>query len=85
MPKETETGDGGAERIVTVVTQFMKSLTAPSVKVKLQNGSIVTGSSAGLLIRKKEKKDEVTWNGKITVETEQGSLQIDCEDVAGIS
>ena len=88
MSDEAEDDDdngGGAEQIVKVVNALMKALGSDAVQIQLSNGGQVTGSIAGLVIRKKQKKGEVSWNGKISIQTDAGNLQIDCDNVASIA
>jgi translation initiation factor IF-1 len=88
MSDEMDDDDGngaGAEQIARVVNALMKALDSDTVNVKLLNGGTVAGSIAGLVIRKKEKKGEVTWNGKVSIVTEAGTLQLDCHNVASIA
>ena len=76
---------GGAGQLASVVNEFMESLNAPAVSVKLVSGRTVTGSLVGLVIKKKERKGEVSLSARITVETEEGNLELDCDNIGSIS
>jgi hypothetical protein len=86
MAHENDDDDGAdTQQIVTVVNAFLKAMESDTVQVKLRSGGTVSGSIAGLNIRKREKKGEVTWNAKLNIATEAGDLQIDCHNVVSIT
>jgi len=82
MSDENEEGDTG--QIAQIAGQFVQSLAASAVRVKLEGGSTVEGALAGFSLRKKEKKGDVTWSGTVIVETAQGKLQIECGGIESI-
>jgi hypothetical protein len=65
-------------------SQVLKVLDAESVTVALHNGKSVDGSPASFALRKKTKKGESSWTGKFSIETESGTLEMDCSSIKSV-
>jgi hypothetical protein len=76
--------DDDAAELAELGSEVLKALDAEAVVVTLHNGKVVKGSLASLVLRKRKKKDVVSWNGKLSVETDSGVLEMDCANVQSI-
>ncbi len=85
MDDDDDGNGAGTEQVVSAVDAFLKVMGSDTVRVTLANGGAVSGSIAGLVLRKKTKKGEVTWKATLSIMTEAGNLQIDCHNVAAIA
>jgi len=65
-------------------SQVLEVLEVDAVAVTLHNGKSVEGSLASFVLRKKTKKGEVSWGGKLSVETDSGVLEMDCSNIASV-
>lgn len=65
-------------------SQVLKALDAENILVTLQNGKIVEGSLASFSLRKRERKGNVSWNGKLSVEIDTGVLDIDIANIESV-
>ena len=65
-------------------SQVLGALGAETVTVQLHNGKSVEGSLASFVLRKKTKKGEVSWAGKLSVETDSGVLEMDSSNIASV-
>lgn len=79
---EDDDSDIGA--VAELGSQIIDALTAETVTVKLRSGKLVEGSLASFVLRKKTKKGEESWSGKLSVETDSGVLEMECSNVASV-
>ena len=82
---DDDNGTGDPESLADLGAQILKALDSESVAVKLQNGKTVTGTMVGFSIKRKSRKGNVSWNGRLNVETESGVLAMDCANIASIA
>jgi len=80
-----EESDGDAAELAELGSQVFGALDAEAVVVTLHSGKVVKGSLASLVVKKKTKKDTVSWSGKLSVETDSGVLEMDCGTVKSIA
>ena len=76
--------DDDAAELAELGSEVLKALDAEAVVVTLHNGKVVKGSLESLVLKKKTKRDAVSWGGKLSVETDSGVLQMDCANVQSI-
>ena len=76
--------DDDAADLAELGSKVLEALDAESVVVTLHNGKVVKGSLTSLMLKKKTKKDTVSWNGKLSVETDSGVLEMDCANVESV-
>jgi hypothetical protein len=76
--------DDDAAELAELGSEVLKALDAEAVVVTLHNGKVVKGSLESLVLKKKTKRDTVSWGGKLSVETDSGVLQMDCANVQSI-
>jgi hypothetical protein len=79
-----DNADDDAAELAELGSEVLKALDAEAVVVTLRNGKVVKGSLASLVLRKRKKKDAVSWNGKLSVETDSGVLEMECANVQSI-
>ena len=77
--------DGDTAELVELGSQVLEALDAETVVVTLQNGKTVKGSLTKLALNKKTRKETVSWNGKLNIETDSGVLEVDCANVKSIA
>ena len=79
-----ESDDGSAE-LAELGSQVLEALDAEAVVVTLHNGKVVKGSLASLVLKKKTRRDTVSWSGKLSVETDSGVLEMDGATIKSIA
>ncbi|HLY05450.1 MAG TPA: hypothetical protein VKR31_06860 [Rhizomicrobium sp.] len=79
-----ESEDDAAE-LAELGSQVLDVMDAETVVVTLENGKTVKGSLTGLVLKKKTRKENVSWSGKLSVETDSGDLEMDCANVKSIA
>jgi hypothetical protein len=77
--------DDDVAELARLGSQVLKVLEAEAVVVTLHNGKVVEGSAANFSLRKKTRKGEVSWNGRFSVETDSGVLEMDCSNIASVT
>jgi hypothetical protein len=77
--------ENDAAELAELGFQVLKALEAEAVVVTLHNGKVVKGSLASLALKKRTRKDTVSWNGKLSVETDSGVLEMDCANVKSLT
>ncbi|HEX3430053.1 MAG TPA: hypothetical protein VHT03_04130 [Rhizomicrobium sp.] len=73
-----------AAAVAALGSQVLKVLDAETVTVALHNGNVVEGSFTSFAIRKKTRKGEASVNGKLSVETDAGVLEMDFANIASV-
>ena len=77
---ESENGTGVAG-LVKLCSQILKVLYAEGVFVTLRNDKVVEGTPNSFALRKRTKREEVSWSGRFSVETDSGVLEMDCSNI----
>ena len=87
MDEDDDNGNDNedSESLADLGAQIFKALDSASVTVKLQNGKTVAGKLAGFSIKRKERKGNVSWSGRLNVATESGVLAMDCSNIASVA
>ena len=79
-----EDDDDDVAAVAGLGSQVLKVLDAENVVVTLHNGKVVEGSLASFSLRKKTKRGSASWNGKLSVETDSGVLEMDGSNIAAV-
>jgi hypothetical protein len=85
MSEEAAEDDTGVEQIARVVAELANGLHAYAVSARLRSGREIVGPVTAFSARRREKKGEISWSGKIMIKTEPGLLEIDLADLEAIS
>lgn len=84
MDEDDDDDNEDSESLADLGAQIFKALDSQSVTVKLQNGKTVAGKMTAFSMKRKERKGNVTWSGRLNVETESGVLAMDCSNIASV-
>jgi sorbitol-specific phosphotransferase system component IIA len=76
--------DDGETDLAELGSQVLEILDDETVIVTLRNGKTVEGSPASFIMRKKAKKGDVSWSGRLSVETDSGVLEMDCGTIVSV-
>lgn len=79
-----EDDDFDAAAVAGLGSQILKVLDAETIAVTLHSGKVVEGSLANFSLRKKSKKGNVSWNGKLSVEIDTGVLDMDIANIKSV-
>ena len=80
-----EESDDNPAELAELGSQVLDALDAETVVVTLHNGQVVKGALEALVLRKRTRKDTVSWTGRLSVETDAGVLEMDCANVKSVS